>query len=283
MRRGLAVVLILLLCSCGDESFRVQEVSVGVDPQLALNQSIVIEFSESVEPRSFTAPAFRVRALDGGPDAAGRCEFDGRRVIFWPANPRSADGSDAGLRPGVRYALELIGPPKLRCVRSRRSQLLAESFSLEFRAAQVPAPASEEDWLHHLIDPAPGNGPRLIAREGSDRSSSPVLLHFSEPIDPRSLAGADFRLRGPWDPPAGSPQELWDSRVPRLMADLVENDPVGVLCLRFAEDPPAPLRVDKKYWIDFEPQAIRDFDGKFLPAEAVISTNPLLRWPAPDA
>lgn len=129
----------------------------GILPQegLFLNQRIILQFTEKLDPASVTPDTVQIRKVTGGFSipARGDLVVDGDRIVFVPTLPSDEALSDAGLEADTAYRLFLPGYPNSTTVRSERGRPLSVDFSTNFKT-RTTAPL--------LVDTVPG-APRVEA------------------------------------------------------------------------------------------------------------------------
>ncbi len=242
--------------SCSPPPFTWVGASFGGVEGLRLNEPIVITFDRPLEPASVTPASARVvRSRDGSP-VAGRMRVEGAALRFEPRPPCAADLSDLPFEPGEELRLELVGLPRLIAVRSADGCGLASGAT--WRIATRPAAG---DWRRApaselFVDPLPGP-PELLSRPARMEGGT-IALRFSEPLDPRALAGATFWLHGPWS------RSAFPADNPTMVASLFERDGAGVVELTLAAGVrwPMPLTAEMVCDLRFEPrEALRDLGG----------------------
>jgi Big-like domain-containing protein len=227
-----------------------------------LNQPIVLTFDQPIDPGSVRAETIRVvRARDGAP-VPGRLAVAETIVTFSPRAACCADLTDGGFQPGERYRVEVPGLPRLAGVRSIEGALLEGGVAFEFAtvSAAVTAPAAEL-----FVDANPGVKPRFepsaLLADGRAR------LHFSKPLDPRSVPEARFWFHGPWSKESQPKMDL------RFKATLVENDVDAVIELAVDEALPIPLDpAEKNYYVKVELSKLREISGAELNLDKVSNS-----------
>ena len=112
-----------------------------------LNEALTFSFSEVLDRASVTADSVRIVDEQGG-EARGRLEVHGSSLRFVPVLPMASDLSDAGLRPGRRYSLELAGFPRPDGLNSIHGHPLATTLQAAFTTVPVSGPNGEpKSWL----------------------------------------------------------------------------------------------------------------------------------------
>lgn len=167
-----------------------------------LNEALSFSFSEPLERTSVTRDS--VRVIDElGVEARGRLEVQGSSVRFVPHLPTSAELADAGLKPGLRYTVELAGFPRVDCLRSIAGHPLAETVRTTFTTVPASHPSGEpRTWLLFDDDmPATTGVLKLFRAPGSSSAGAYVIsgrgaivLTCDKPIDPTTLHESDFLL-----------------------------------------------------------------------------------------
>lgn len=222
-----------------------------------LNEALVLHFSGELDPSSATALSVRI-VDEQGRSARGELGVSGERISFWPSVPLAADLSDAGLLPGQRYELELLGFPRPDGLRGRRLQPLRASWRGSFRTAEAGAePLFEDASLDHA---AP-----LSARSSRVGTLEAIELECAEPLDPRSVHADDFELRRVVPHRAGGGRAPLE-RVP-LRVELQRNARGGARLALWARAPgegdaPRALAPGEYHlWIDPARNRLRDLGG----------------------
>jgi len=268
--KRLAPWLAAALSGCEPAPFALVGHDLGAADGARLNQPIVLAFNDAVDPGTVRGETVRVVRERDGARVEGAARAEGATVLFWPRLPVAADLSDVALQPGESYRVEVPGLPMLRTLRGLERGALARGASLPFSTVPLAAGTLRDAPPEQLfVDPVPGpphlrdDAPRLpVLRRGLAR------LHFSEPLDPRAVARAQFRLKGPWH------QDARPKDDPLLGARLIENpsragDPGGpmqeaVVELALPATLPAPLEADEVYEVWFDPGELRDLAGHSL-------------------
>jgi hypothetical protein len=232
---------------------------------VARNQTLTFVFDDGIAGGQDWESLVSIRPEDPEQEpASGFFVAEGNRLHFRPQVPRRADLADAGLAADTLYLVEVFGPPRFQTLRSASGRNLSEGFRRAFRTLAPDQP--EGAALPGFLDPSPNTAPRLVmARESSGGFAGVRLLdghcrlRFSEPLDPVVLAGAEFRLLGPWSlsmPPQGR-----SDLDPLLDWELIENQGQAVLELTIPALLPAPLRPEERYWITLDRECLRDLGG----------------------
>lgn len=175
------------------ESFRQNQLE-----QVALNEPLVLHFSEELDARSVTHASARI--VDPlGTRVEGRFEPVGNRLTFRPRLPRSSVLVDGSFRPGTWYTLELAGFPRPDGLRAESGAVLAASLRASFRTVALGGdaplfvdPSPERVLPFELVSPQlfPGKGLVLECGQGLD----PTTIEQS--LDPGDVAEWAFDLRG---------------------------------------------------------------------------------------
>lgn len=166
-----------------------------------LNEPLTLHFSGAVDQASVTRESLRIRDLERGSLARGRFEVQDGTVRFLPDLPTSPGLGDAGFQPGSRYEVEVLGFPALDGVRAVDGRPLAATYRWSFETA-----AQEIDGTRAQLfdDRTPLWGAPLRPRSLAIQVGRALLLECEEPLDPRTLPAAGFRLRpegtGTWIP-----------------------------------------------------------------------------------
>ncbi len=148
---GLGAVILLSAISCGgggggggSGSFEVVGASaqnVGLLPQsgLFLNQRLIFEFTDDVDPRTVRPETFRIRL---GPRFSMQADGDflvgGTQVTFVPRLPTQGNLGDAGLMRASTYRIEIQGSPNTDVVKSESGRPLASTFVTTFSTRGDP-------------------------------------------------------------------------------------------------------------------------------------------------
>jgi hypothetical protein len=142
-----AVAAVATLAGCsgsssGSSSFQLVGAiaeGLGLLPQnsVYLNNKIVVDFSDNVDPASVTPQTFRLLI---GPDfidpAEGTVGVSGRRIVFIPKLPTENDLSDSGFQADTTYRLICRGSPDLNVIRSKTGKPLTATSTFEFRTRE---------------------------------------------------------------------------------------------------------------------------------------------------
>ncbi|MSR45954.1 MAG: hypothetical protein EXS13_02615 [Planctomycetes bacterium] len=238
------------LAGCRREPFRFIVLPVAPSGGLELNAPIVVTFTKPVEPGSVAAGGMRLLAESDGAPIRGAWRVDGTTATFHPLPPCAADLSDAALPAGGRVRVELVGLPRMTALRSSDGVALEEG-------ATVLLSVRARDATTLFIDPMPG-APRLETRPAR-LIDGRIVLRFSEPLDPRTLAEARFWLHGRWS------RESRPTENPLMDARLIANSPVAVVELGGPAQLPMQLVAGARCEVRFEPaNGLRDLVGLAL-------------------
>jgi len=263
---GLALASALPLCACrprerAPDTLALLQFKQSGQHGVLLNEALVLHFSGELDPSSVTALSVRI-VDEQGRAARGELAVSGERITFWPSLPASADLSDAGLLPGQRYEIELLGFPRPDGLRGRRLQPLRASWRGSFRTAEADAePLFEDASLDHA---AP-----LSARSSRIGTLEAIELECPEPLDPRSVHAADYELRRVL-PRSPGRERLPLERVP-LRVELKRNERGGARIALWARAPgegdaPRALAPGEYHlWIDPARNRLRDLGGHPVP------------------
>jgi hypothetical protein len=224
-----------------------------------LNEPLRLDFSAPIDPASVASGAIRLVHDGDGTPVRGRFRCEGATLTFVPEAPAAPDLSDAAFLPGARVKLEVTGLPRLTALRSLSGEGLATGFT-----ERRPALPRARDWItapcaELFVDPVPGP-PELLSRTAR-LVGGRITLRFSEPLDPRTVAAARFRLHGPWS------RESHPAENPDLAATLAENGTAAELHLSLRSAEALPMQVDAATPLElrFEPRdALRDLAGAAL-------------------
>jgi hypothetical protein len=153
-----------------------------------LNETLVFDFDRELDRASVTQESVRIVGPEKKP-ARGRLEVTGKKVLFHPDVPRSADLADGGLAPASVYSVAVAGFPFPDGVRDRDGRPLAESYFASFTTVDPGATTGQvlEDLTPDRAEPM-----RLAATEIGPVDA--IELVCGEPVDPRTLVAEDFEL-----------------------------------------------------------------------------------------
>jgi len=202
--------MVLGACKRDDKGFPPLAVEIfNFSPNFAgvrLNAPLELTFSAPVDPSSVDPDSIRIFTTttttnepDPGAPAIGVFVTNGNVVRFLPRIPQRADLSDAGLRIGFRYAVQVPAFPALNTVRTTAGDPVEVAFSEEFTTLNqtiLPAPGdiTAEPNLPSLslffIDEGIENGNDPCARADlplADRDSPQVV--FTDPSEGESGFG----------------------------------------------------------------------------------------------
>jgi hypothetical protein len=157
--------------------------------EVFLNERLVLHFSEPLDPSSVHSSSVRIRDEDGR-EARGRWHVVADRLEFTPDPVLAPDLSDGGFRPAGVYTVQLVGFPAPDGLRGRSGAPLAANRSLDLRVAALET-RGERPLFE---DSSPTRGLPLVLSSPVVAEGDPILLLGEEPVDPSSLAGADFEL-----------------------------------------------------------------------------------------
>jgi len=272
--RIVPAALVLAACHAGTGStgaagaggFELAGFRQGGQLEVALNETLVLHFTEDLDPASVTSASVRILSA-GNVEARGELSVQRSRLEFAPDLPLRADLADAGLQPATSYRIELAGFPRPDGLRSRVGRVLARTYVLAFRTVTADDVSSP---FHETVEARPWLGPeqREIGPLG------PILLASGEALDPRSLDAAAFELRG-----FGSAAEPGEGleRIPlqvRLAENHVDRAVLELRPLADATEEAAYRALDPgKYflWIDPSREALRTLGG--IPVQPVWGAN----------
>lgn len=200
-RRATALILPLtLLAGCDEGAVEVRPLRVvgvrhfeGGEP-LALNEDIVLTFSEPLDAASVTRASVRLTDVSDGSEVRGSWIPDGRTLRFRP-QPALAPGlEDGGFHLGADLRLEVCGHPSAARVLGRDGAALERSVLIRCPVVADPARAFRDaspDVTRPLGVPLtePGH-----VRTRPLRADQPIVIACAEPLDPRTLNPAEFEL-----------------------------------------------------------------------------------------
>ncbi len=160
--------------------------------KLYLTAKVTVSFSEDVDPLSVTADTVRiVKMTPTGPEKVkmARRRIGTRSVTLEPEWPLSADLNDGSFQPNQFYKLEVAGFPLTNTVESTSGLPVGDQFVRYYRTVDVD-----------VTDPGPllpvglPTAPFVLTvpqlRMAADMRT--VLLHFSLPVDPRTVSPRSF-------------------------------------------------------------------------------------------
>jgi hypothetical protein len=187
----LSLLLVALACAgCGrgplDAPLEVTQFRHGGARGVLLNETLVVHFSEPLDPRSLTGRSVRVLDAKGLP-VDGRLDLVGRRLSFEPHLPRDRELVGGSLRFGSTYTLELLGFPRVDALRSRSGEPLARTFRSSFTTIDVGA---ERPFL----DDAPDRPAVVTLAATTVEAGAPWRLVSDQALDPRSVGDDTFLL-----------------------------------------------------------------------------------------
>ena len=200
----LGLWLLLGLSACLPKPSAAQDLRLSAfrqdgDRNVYLNEPLVLDFSEDLDPLSITesrdGESGSLRVLDpNGLPVPGTLSVNARQILFQPRLPLLPDLSDGGFRPGSEYRVLLAGFPRPDGLRSLQGAPLERSLALGFRTALASSAKPLFDPFLEL-----GGGPARMLLENSRLApSDPITIVGTHGVDPRSLSGREFALT-PWD------------------------------------------------------------------------------------
>jgi hypothetical protein len=197
----------LLLASCGGgssggisgkktaDALVLVDVSVAGFDGVALNEIIVIEFSEVLDPDTVRPDTIQIReGPNYGKQVAGFFRVDGNLVEFYPRMPVCADLSDCGLQPGHAYQMRIPGRPKVATVRSFANDRMRREAQVNFQTALTGTPNLFTD---NFLDPLP---PKVLFVNPPDGArdvpaDSEITLTFNRrPLHPATVTSSNISL-----------------------------------------------------------------------------------------
>ncbi len=159
----------------------------GRADRVFLNETLDFRFSEPLDPTSIHPGSAQV--VDAaGTRVSGTWSSDRRSLSFMPDLPRSPELEDSGFAPGRTYSVTLLGFPRLDGLRTRRGEPLAKTLRFTFRTVE------EEGGGALFVDEFFGPPYPLTIERAMFEADRPILMNAYEPLDPRSVQGADFGL-----------------------------------------------------------------------------------------
>ena len=196
-----ACTALLLFVGCDDEPgwLRVERIDPAAGPDgiapIAINQELVVHFSEPIDPTSVTRESVRVRDESGQP-VRGELIAGARSIRFRPEPPLAAALDDGSFRAGGRYRLELSGMPTSFAVCSRRGRPLETGIACLFRVPEDPA---ELGLPTPFLPVDSGEQPTrldLAARPSLRMAADTGLLElrFTAPVLPSSVRPSAFHF-----------------------------------------------------------------------------------------
>jgi len=162
---------------------------------VSLNQIIVFEFSDDLDPDTVRPDTIRIRqGPDYGKQVPGDFRVDGNIVRFYPRLPVMADLSDAGLQPGRPYRITLPGSPAVATVRSWTGEHIGSTVSLDFSTQEASAAGV---FIDNFLDPLP---PTVVSVNPPDNATgvpadSEIILTMNRrPLHPATVTDGNIRL-----------------------------------------------------------------------------------------
>ena len=237
------------------EGFRPEERTA-----VALNEELVLAFSERVDPASLTARNLFVETKQGE-RARGEWTVVKRQVRFQPAPVLARDLSDGGFQPGRDYVLTVLGFPRVDGVRSLDGAPLDRCWRIGFRTVALDGGAAV------LVDESPGEVRRVrFPQRERDvlkiAPLEPIEIWCEEPLDPSSWNDDDFFILAQGRGPLEEVREI--AVVGRFRANHPEdsfNDPLKP-CAVIELVPTEALSPDREYSLrGRRPISLTDFHG----------------------
>lgn len=270
----MALAGLLLLGACEpDTKPRALELvafAQGRAERVFLNETLDFRFSEPLDPASVHPGSAQVVDAAGSP-VSGTWNLERRSLSFVPQLPRTPQLEDSGFAPGRTYSVTLMGFPRVDGLRGRGGNPLAGTLRFTFRTVDD----SGDSTL--FVDEVFGPPAPLVLEQASFQPDAPILISAFEPIDPRSLADAEFGLIGSTGPRSDVPVDSGTNprQGPRrfeLRARLRENERGGAVIelwpLEGGGDSPRHVLDEGRYLLICErnPTALRDLGGNPVPA-----------------
>jgi hypothetical protein len=253
-----AAALLVPACRRGAEAereFQVRQFWQAGAQAVRLNERLYFWFTAPVDPASVTSRSIAVRADDGS-EARGRFETGGNQVTFTPDPVLARTLDDGGLRPGVRYRVEIAGFPRPDALRSIEGEILSPGARYEFRTV---APA---EGVLAFEDVSPLKGPQVLVPLPPDRltirGGGPVRFALDEPLRPDSVTEESVRLQAYGTRAGAGPVPV------RTRVRLLENDPSAVVEVEPLD--PVEGRPGAAYLVDLA-ETLRDFGGNPRPPQ----------------
>jgi hypothetical protein len=200
-------VLILAIGACGggssggasgkdtSNSLVLVDVSVGGFDGVPLNEVIVFEFSEDLDPDTVRSDTIQIReGPNYGWQVPGYFHVDGNMVYFYPRLPALPDLSDSGLQAGKPYRITLPGNPKVATLRSYTNEHLLKKTVVTFQTALT---GSANIFVDNFLDPLP---PRVLFVNPPDLAADVpaaieiVLTLNRRPLHPASVTPGNVKL-----------------------------------------------------------------------------------------
>jgi hypothetical protein len=182
------------------------DVSVADFDGVALNQTILFEFSELLFPDSVRPDTIQIRA---GPNYGKQVPgyfrvgieeegLDTRFVRFYPQLPTLPDLSDSGFQPGTPYRIQMPGVPQITTVRNYTGDRLMNETIVNFQTALT---GSENLYIDNFLDPLiPGVSPGVSFVNPPDGATevstdNPIVLTFTRrPLNPATVNSTNITL-----------------------------------------------------------------------------------------
>jgi hypothetical protein len=250
---------------------------------LYLTSNVTVSFSEDLDPLSVTTDTVRiVKVTPNGPQTVkvARRRIGTRSVTLEPEWPVSADLSDGSFQPGQLYKLEVAGFPLTNTVASKTGLPVGGQFVRYYRA--VDREVSDPGPLLPVGLPSdPFELTVRFLRMASDMRT--VLLHFSLPVDPRTVSPESFVLMHTDTIPIESTRVLSVRRpifhpaeTPGGAQGMAWSYPSSTVEIRLADG--FPLRPDARFGVDLRPPGkethwIRDYRGRHITQRQRIVTG----------
>ncbi len=253
--RGLRWALALVPLACSRPAppagwIELEQVRPRLKVGVFLNEPLTLHFSGAVDQASITRESVLVRDAERGSLARGRLEVQDGTVRFLPDLPMSPGLADAGFQPGSRYDVEVRGFPALDGVRAVDGRPLVATYRWSFETASQ---GQEGTRVQLFDDRTPLWGAPLRPRSPTVQVDRALILECEEPLDPRTLAAAGFRLR-----PEGTGN--WIPLDARLIANVDEGERPSVGRTQLELHPRTPL-APRSYILTQERGGLRDFGG----------------------
>ena len=171
------------------------DVSVAGFDGVPLNEIIVFEFSEDLDPDTVRPDTIQIReGPNYGKQVPGNFRVDGNLVQFYPRIPTLPDLSDSGLQGGKPYRVTLPGKPKVSTVRSFANDRLPKHTEEVFQTALT---GSSNVFVDNFLDPLP---PQILFVNPPDGAGevpadSEITLTFNRrPLHPGTVNTSNIRL-----------------------------------------------------------------------------------------
>ena len=182
------------------------DVDVADFDGVALNQTILFEFSELLFPDSVRPDTIQIReGPNYGKQVPGYFRVgveeegkDTRFVRFYPRLPTLPDLSDSGFQPGTPYRIILPGVPQITTVRNYTGDRLMNETTVNFQTALA---GSENLYIDNFLDPLiPGVSPGVKfvnPPDGAEEVSTDdtIILTFTRrPLNPATVNPTNITL-----------------------------------------------------------------------------------------